>query len=171
MADSKKIKKDELIAPRKSVHVVFFSCAHCGEEIDDIKLCPDCGEPMKVIDVVEKFGEDADRFLKRVSKRLEEKRSGSEEEEEEDFESVEKEEPNIILMGGDDVVDDGIDPAAEDDGSLDVIFPDEEEDAPRVDNVAVDDDLTKALEQLDSEEDETVSAEEFGFDDGEIPEL
>ena len=32
-------------------------------------------------------------------------------------------------------------------------------------------DLAKALEQLDSEEEENVSAEDFGFDDGEIPEL
>ncbi len=170
MAEIKKNKKDELITPRKSVHVVFYSCAHCGDEIDDIKMCPDCGEPMKVIDVVEKFGDDADRFLNRVKKRLETGKQISEEEEE-DIE-IEKEEPNIILMGGEELQDDGgIDPAAVDDDSLDVIFPDEDHDASRPVEVEVDDDLTKALEQLDSEEDDNVSAEEFGFDDGEIPEL
>lgn len=171
MADTKKNKKDELIAPRKSVHVVFFSCPHCGDEIDDIKICPDCGEPMKVIDVVEKFGEDADRFLKRVEKRLENGKATTEEEEE-DYESIEKEEPNIILMGGDEIQEDGgIDPATQDDGSLDVIFPDEDENHAKVVEVEVDDDLTKALEQLDSEEDDNVSSEDFGFEDGEIPEL
>jgi len=75
-------------------------------------------------------------------------------------------------MGGEELQDDGgIDPAAVDDDSLDVIFPDEDHDASRPVEVEVDDDLTKALEQLDSEEDDNVSAEEFGFDDGEIPEL
>jgi hypothetical protein len=34
-----------------------------------------------------------------------------------------------------------------------------------------DDDLTKALEQLDSEDDDDLTAEDFGFDDGEIPTL
>lgn len=171
MTDTKKTKKDELITPRKSVHVVFFSCAHCGDEVDDIKLCPECGEPMKVIDVVEKFGEDAERFLKRVEKRIE-KGKATTEVEEEDYEGIEKEEPNIILMGGEDIVEDGgIDPAEADDGSLDVIFPDEDESATKVSDVEVDDDLTKALEQLDSEEEDTVSSEDFGFEDGEIPEL
>lgn len=171
MADTKKNKKEELITPRKSVHVVFFSCPHCGDEIDDIKLCPDCGEPMKVIDVVEKFGEDAERFLKRVEKRVENGKQTTEEEEE-DYEGIEKEEPNIILMGGDEIIEDGgIDPTKEDDGSLDVIFPDDDESPAKVADVEVDDDLTKALEQLDSEDDDNVSSEDFGFEDGDIPEL
>ncbi|MHC1716395.1 MAG: hypothetical protein AB9915_00665 [Candidatus Dojkabacteria bacterium] len=171
MAETKKNKKEELIAPRKSVHVVFFSCSHCGDEVDDIKLCPECGEPMKVIDVVEKFGEDADRFLKRVEKRLE-KGKATTEEEEEDYEGIEKEEPNIILMGGDEIEEDGgIDPTTVDDASLDVIYPDDDESPSKTVEVEVDDDLTKALEQLDSEDDDNVSSEDFGFEDGEIPEL
>ena len=66
MANKKKEKKDELVTARKSVHVVFLSCPHCGKERDHIEMCGECGEAMRVIDVVEKFGEDAERFLKRV---------------------------------------------------------------------------------------------------------
>ena len=79
MANPAKKKKDELIPQRKSVHVVFFSCAECGEEVDEIKICPECGKPMKVIDVVEKFGEDADRYLEKA---VPPKKNCNEEEEE-----------------------------------------------------------------------------------------
>lgn len=168
MVNSAKKKKDELIPQRKSVHVVFFSCGDCGEEIDEIKLCPECGKPMKVIDVVEKFGEEADKYLeKTISSK---KNSG--EEEEEDYIPIDKEEPNIILMGGEeDVIDDGgINPNQTYEDSLDVIFPDEENDDLPKEDIPVDAELSKALEQLDSEE-EDVSAEDFGFDGENIPEL
>jgi len=173
MGTSKKAKKDELIPTRRSIHVVYLSCPHCNHEMDDIKLCPHCNEPMKVIDVVEKFGDDADRFLKRLEKRKEEGTNGeniSGLAAEEELVGIDKEEPNIILMGADDSLDDGIDPVDSDDASLDVIFPDDDESTPS-EPVSADDDLAKALEQLDSEEEENVSAEDFGFDDGEIPEL
>lgn len=169
MANPTKKKSDELIPQRKSVHVVFFSCSDCGEEVDDIKLCPECGKPMKVIDVVEKFGEEADKYLEKVTPV---KKNGNEEEEEE-YVSIDKEEPNIILMGDeDDLSDDvGIDPNKDDGEGLDVIFPDDDHDdaSPKTD-VPVDEELSKALEQLDSEE-EDVSAEDFGFDGEDIPEL
>lgn len=171
MADSKKDnKKEELITPRKSVHVIFLSCPHCGNERDHIEMCEECGEPMRVIDVVEKFGEDAERFLKRMEKRKTEKKVDVDDE---DI-SIDDEEPNIILMGNEDALngDNGIDPTEEDDGGLGVIFPDEDEDGERQVAVAEpDDDLTKALEQLDSEDDDDLTAEDFGFDDGEIPTL
>lgn len=173
MPDKKKITKDKLVTNHKSVHVVFFSCAHCGDEIEDIKFCPSCSEPMKVINVVEKFGEEAERFLEQVRKNIPTK---TEDEEEEEYVSIDKEQPNIILMGGADAVidDGGIDPTAPDDGDgLDIIFPsddDENEDAhPKVE--ALDDgELSKALEQLDEEDD--TSAEDFdSFGGGEVPEL
>jgi len=174
MATTKKGKKEELIPTRRSVHVIYLSCPHCSHEIDDIKICPVCGEAMKVIDVVEKFGDDAERFLARLEKRKEKEKNGkvvgtTEEEEEV---GIDQEEPNIILMGVDDDLenDGGIDPVADvDDTSLDVIFPDD--DSPHTEDVSLDDDLAKALEQLDSEEEGNVTAEDFGFEDGEIPEL
>ncbi len=172
MAKSKKIKKDDLIPKRKSIHVVYLSCPHCSNEIDDVKLCPECGEAMKVIDVVEKFGEEAEKFLERIEKRKKNGTDGKVSSEEEELVEIDKEEPNIILMGNDDLDDGGIDPTEDEagEGNLDVIFPDDDS-APRVENLSADDDLTKALEQLDSEEEENVSAEDFGFEDGEIPEL
>lgn len=168
MPKKSKNKKDQLVTTRKSVHVIFLSCAHCGEEIDHIHYCPECGEPMRVIDVVEKFGDDAERFLKRMEKRIE--NGGKVSEEEID---IEEEQPNIILMGAENEVDDdGIDPYDDkEDGALDIIFPGEDETLEKKVSVSVDDDLTKALEQLDEEEDENISAEDFGFDDGEIPTL
>lgn len=168
MAENKKATKDQLVPTRKSVHVVFFSCAHCGSEVEDIMMCPDCGEPMRVIDVVEKFGEDAEKFLIKLKKKTS---TQNEEEEEEDYVSIDKEEPNIILMGGHDVnVDDGgIDPTVvEDDGGLDIIFPDSDdgEESPVKVEALDNGELAQALEQLDSEE-EDVTADDFG----EIPEL
>ncbi len=172
-AQKKKINGESMVPTRKSVHVVFLSCAHCGHEIDSITFCDQCGEPMKVIDVVEKFGEDAERFLQRARKKIDEKKSVNSVGEDEEYESIDSEEPNIILMGDENLTEDdgGIDPVeAVDDGSLDVIFPDDGDSESREISPA-DDDLTKALEQLDSEDEDTISAEDFGFDDGDIPEL
>ena len=166
MPKNSKNKKDELITSRKSVHVVFLSCSHCGEETDHIQHCTECGEAMRVIDVVEKFGDDAERFLKRMEKRMENGSKVSDE----DID-IDEEQPNIILMGDTDVDDGGIDPNGDDEGSLDIIFPGDDDSSDEKAPVNVDDDLTKALEQLDEEEDENVSAEDFGFDDGEIPTL
>jgi len=174
MPDKKKITKDQLVTTHKSVHVVFFSCAHCGDEIEDIKMCPSCSEPMKVINVVEKFGEEAEKFLEQVKKNMPVK-SVSEDGEDE-YVSIDEEQPNIILMGGKTtVVDDGgIDPTATDDNDdgLDIIFPsdDDGEEAPPKVEALDDGELTKALEQLD-EEDDTSSEDFDSFGGGEVPEL
>jgi hypothetical protein len=172
MANTKKNKKEEkekLVTARRSVHVVFLSCPHCSAERDHIEMCTECGEPMKVIDVVEKFGDDAERFLKRALERM----KGKKVEDDEEYISIDKEEPNIILMGDDGALngDNGIDPNDDDEASIDVIFPDDDEEERKEVVVEADDDLTKALEQLDSEEDDDLTAEDFGFDDGEIPTL
>lgn len=167
MPHSTKNKKDEIITPQKSVHVVYYSCPNCQEEENEVKLCK-CGEPMKVINVVEKFGAEAEKYLERLKK----KSIKPEEEEEEDYVETSKEEPNIILMDQNANLDDaGIDPTKDDDMGLDVIFPDDEhEDAAPKEALPADDELSKALEQLDSEE-EDVSADDFGFDGEDIPEL
>ena len=173
MANKRKEKKEELVTARKSVHVIFLSCPHCGTEKDHIEMCGECGEAMRVIDVVEKFGEDAERFLKRIEKRKENGKNGNGEEEE--YDGMDKEEPNIILMGADEEIDDGgIDPNSDDDGSLDVIFPDDDDGGAKKVAVEADEDLTKALEELDKEdEDDDLTASDFGseFEDGEFPEL
>ena len=168
MPHSTKNKKDEVITPRKSVHVIFYSCPNCQEEIEEIKVCA-CGEPMKVINVVEKFGDEAEKYIEQAKK--EERQV---EDDEEGYTETEKEEPNIILMDQDaklDGEDTGIDPTKDDEMGLDIIFPDEdhEEESPKVE-LGADDELSKALEQLDEEED--VSADDFdGLVDGEMPTL
>jgi hypothetical protein len=172
MANTKKNnnkKKEKMVTTRKSVHVVFLSCPHCGTERDHIEMCGDCGEAMRVIDVVEKFGDDAERFLKRTLKR----NAGKKVQEDDDYISIDNEEPNIILMGDDGALngDNGIDPNDDDDTSLGVIFPDDDEEDRKEVVIEADDDLTKALEQLDSEDDDDLTAQDFGFDDGEIPTL
>jgi predicted RNA-binding Zn-ribbon protein involved in translation (DUF1610 family) len=96
MSDTKKISKDQLITPRKSVHVVYFSCPHCGEEIEDIKLCRECGEPMRVINVVEKFGEEAEKRLEELKKKYS---RDSEDEEEEGYVTTDGKN-KYNLMGG-----------------------------------------------------------------------
>jgi hypothetical protein len=167
---NKKEKKEKMVTTRKSVHVVFLSCPQCGFEKDHIELCDNCGEAMRVIDVVEKFGDDAERFLKRTLKR----KAGKKVEEDDDYISIDNEEPNIILMGDDGTLNDdnGIDPNDDEEGTLTEIFPDDEEEGERKSvDVEPDDDLTKALEQLDSEEDDDLTAQDFGFEDGEIPTL
>jgi len=164
-----KDKKEKMVTTSKSVHVIFLSCPHCSAERDHIEMCTECGEAMRVIDVVEKFGEDAERFLERAKKR----NAGKKVAEDEEYISIDNEEPNIILMGDDDALNDdnGIDPA-EDDGSIGVIFPDDDDDEDRKEVVVeADDDLTKALEQLDAEEDDDLTAQDFGFEDDEIPTL
>lgn len=174
MANTKKNKKEnkeKMVTPRRSVHVIFLSCPHCGTERDHIEMCLECNEAMRVIDVVEKYGEDAERFLKRAAKR-----NAGKKVKEDEYVSIDNEEPNIILMGGDEALGDdgGIDPNGDDDdASLGVIFPDDDEEQGERKEVEIDpsDDLTKALEQLDSEEDDDLTAEDFGFEDGEIPTL
>ncbi|MBU1119824.1 hypothetical protein KKA50_01330 [Patescibacteria group bacterium] len=174
MPDKKKITKDQLVTTHKSVHVVFFSCAHCGDEIEDIKMCPSCSQPMKVINVVEKFGEEAEKFLEQIKKNMPAKSVSDDGDDE--YVSIDEEQPNIILMGGKTtVVDDGgIDPTAtdDDDDGLDIIFPsdDDGEEAPPKVEALDDSELSKALEQLD-EEDNTSSEEFDAFGGGEVPEL
>ncbi len=51
-----------------SVHVVHYTCTNCGEEHEEVKLCTECKAPMKVIQVVELFGDDAAKYLDQLKK-------------------------------------------------------------------------------------------------------
>ncbi len=166
MPKSNTNQKEKLVTPRTNIHVVFFSCSDCGEEESEVRLCSSCGTPMRVINVVEKFGEEAEAFLEKVQKAVQE------DIDEEKGKRIDEDEPNIILMGDDEHLDEGgIDPTQDDDDSgLDVIFPsdDDEESTLPKDNIPVDDDLSVALDKLD-EEDDDLDTSDFGFDD--MPEL
>lgn len=157
MPNNKESKK--IVVPRQSVHVVFFSCPDCGEETEHIQMCPDCGKTMRVIDVVEKFGEEADEFLKKVKEKVE---NGTLKKD--DFiASNSDESPNIIVLGDDDDVND--------DATLDDIFPDDEESSA---SSAPEDltDLEDIVAELDKEEDDDFSLDSLD-DLGEegLPEL
>jgi len=164
MSNHENTKK--VVTQRQSVHVVFFSCPDCGEETEHIQLCPDCSKPMRVIDVVEKFGEDADAFLKKVQEKIE---NGTLKKD--DLISVDEEEqPNVIVLADEDSLDDG---AVVDDGvdTLGDIFPDDEDDE-KVTSSAPEGltDLDDIVAELDKEEDDDFPLVDDLGDEG-LPEL
>ena len=164
MSNHENTKK--VVTQRQSVHVVFFSCPDCGEETEHIQLCPDCSKPMRVIDVVEKFGDEADAFLMKVQERIE---NGTLKKD--DLISIdEDEQPNVIVLANDDSLDDG---AVVDDGvdTLGDIFPDDEDDE-KVTSSAPEGltDLDDIVAELDKEEDDDFPLVDDLGDEG-LPEL
>lgn len=164
MSNHENTKK--VVTQRQSVHVVFFSCPDCGEEIEHIQLCPNCSKPMRVIDVVEKFGDEADVFLKKVKDRIE---NGTLEKG--DLVSVDEDErPNVIVLSDEDSLDDG---AVVDDGvdTLGDIFPDDEDDE-KVSSSAQEGltDLDDIVAELDKEEDDDFPLADDLGEEG-LPEL
>ncbi|HNW23488.1 MAG TPA: hypothetical protein PKH06_01875 [Candidatus Dojkabacteria bacterium] len=163
---TKKEETKKVVPQRKSVHVVFFSCENCGEEVEYIQFCPDCGKPMRVIDVVEKFGEDAEGFIKKVEDRL--SNGSSKENNNIEVEEEEEEVSNVIVLGEDEHIEEI--PEVEEVDSLGEIFPDDDSDSD-VKPISSDDDLSDLddiVAELDKEDDD-FSMDDFG-DDG-LPEL
>lgn len=157
--DSTKNKNgDKLVTSVKSVHVVYLSCPHCGEEEEHVVFCSSCSEPMKVINVVEKFGEEADEFIKKLSikKKLESDDVDS-------IDELEEESPNVIILSDDDHIDNDGSVEEGEDVNLDVIFPSDGEEGSV--EASTDPDFTEALEQLDEEDDGLPEDLDFG-DDG-----
>jgi hypothetical protein len=70
MGDSttKNNQKDQVIKHMVTVQVVHYHCSNCGEEKEEVKLCESCKAPMKVIQVIEKFGDEAEKFLENLKK-------------------------------------------------------------------------------------------------------
>jgi hypothetical protein len=163
---TKEEETKKVVPQRQSVHVVFFSCGNCGEEVEYIQFCPDCGKPMRVIDVVEKFGEESEELIKKIEDRL--AKDTSHTQEKEFTEIVDEIEPEIVTIDEsvqeeDAVVAEGID-------TLDDIFPDDDSD---VDSKVIKpdanlSDLDDIVAELDKEDDD-FSLDDFG-DDG-LPEL
>ncbi len=164
MAKQEETKK--VIPQRQSVHVVFFSCGNCGEEAEYIQFCPDCGKPMRVIDVVEKFGEEAEELIKKIEDRL--AKNTPPEHEKEFIEIVDEIEPEVITL--DDTVSQEDVVVAEGVDTLDDIFPDDDSDVESKVVKSDEDlsDLDDIVAELDKEDDD-FSMDDFG-DDG-LPEL
>lgn len=161
---TKQEETKKVIPQRQSVHVVFFSCQNCGEEVDYIQFCPDCGKPMRVIDVVEKFGEDADEFIKKIEDRL---AGNTVSKEPESKEIVEDEEPNIIVLDEDEHVEEAV---TEEVDSLGEIFPDDSDSDIKITEGEKNEfsDLDDIVAELDKE-DEDFPMDDFG--DNGLPEL
>lgn len=164
MSNDENTKK--VVVPRQSVHVVFFSCPECGEETEHIHFCEQCGKPMRVINVVEKFGDEAEEYLKKFEKVNGVKGNSSANSNGED-----DEQPNIIMLAQDeDVLNDGALILDDDIDSLGEIYPEEDEEkaASSVpDNFG---DLDDIVAELDKEEDDEFPLAEDLGDDG-LPEL
>lgn len=165
MSNHENTKK--VVTPRQSVHVVFFSCPDCGEETEHIHFCPDCTKPMRVIDVVEKFGDDADEFLKKIAQKVE---NGTLKKD--DLVQVDEDEderPNVIVLSDDDALDDGA--VVDDDvDTLGDIFP--EDDDEKVASSAQEGltDLDDIVAELDKEEDDDFPLADDLGEEG-LPEL
>ncbi len=157
----------KVVTQRQSVHVVFFSCPDCGEETEHIHFCPDCSKPMRVIDVVEKFGKEADEFLKKIQEKVENGKLKKD-----DLVTVadEDEQPNVIVLADEDSLDDG---AVVDDGvdTLSDIFPDDEDEEKVTSSVPEAlTDLDDIVAELDKEEDDEFPLVDDLGDEG-LPEL
>ncbi len=143
MAGAKNTNK-KVVKAITNVHVVMFSCPNCTHEIEEIGICPKCGKPMRVINVVEKFGKEAEEFLKGINEEAEE------EEYKEDAINIEDNAPTIIKLSEEDHIDDEED--EEDSGALGVIYPDD--DQPSSSPEGADMDFMEALDKLDEEDED-----------------
>lgn len=70
MADSsvKTNNKEQVVKQMITVQIVHYHCANCGDEIEEVKLCTSCKAPMRVIQVTEKYGAEAEKFLEELKK-------------------------------------------------------------------------------------------------------
>lgn len=163
-----KQENKKIVTNRKSVHLVFFSCPDCGEEVEHIQFCSKCGQPMRVIDVVEKFGSEAEELIKKI------KEESNVDIKDDDYVAIEEtvseeESPNIIVLGEDDHIEDSGSIEDDDDGfGLEEIYPDDEESPAPSTQKSVEnlDDLVAAL---DEEDDGDLGLDDMG--DGGLPEL
>ncbi|MBI2357060.1 hypothetical protein HYV12_03370 [Candidatus Dojkabacteria bacterium] len=164
-ASNTKTTDKKVVQPVKSIHIVVFGCSNCGEELEELKLCKECNSTMKVVQVIEKFGEDAESYLAHL------KREGVWSS---DSVTPKKKDDDDEDSGiGDDDLD-GLDipirgipeDTFEDTPGLTDIFPDEG--APS--SLEPDVDFQKALSALDEEEEDvTKDLEDLGPDG--LPEL
>jgi len=138
MAGAKKTN-NKVVKTTTNVHVVIFSCPDCAYEIEELKLCPECGKPMRVINVVEKFGEEADELIQKLKKDI----KGD------NFVAIDEDAPTIIKLSEEDHIEED---EEEDSGILGIIYPDD--DQPNTSSEGADMDFMDALEKLDEEEED-----------------
>ncbi len=136
--------------PLISVHVVHYSCSNCGEEIEEVKMCKECSAPMRVIQVAELYGEEAEEYLETLK--------------ENSKKNLPKEKSPVIQFDEDIEIEEE-EEGLSDDVELGEIFP-EDDSLPNktyVDDLG--DDFEAALDILDQED------EDFSDDIDDLPEL
>lgn len=80
--------------PVFTIQVIRYYCTNCGEEKEEVKLCPTCKSSMRVVEVVEKYGEEAKEYLQDILGKRDVKLEGIHEsavEEHQDDPSIDKE--------------------------------------------------------------------------------
>lgn len=152
-ASNTKSKEEEKTTKKiNSIHLVVFACPNCGDEFEELRLCKECKSPMKVIQVIEKFGTEADEYLAKL------KRDGVWED-------------NSVRPRHDDLKDGGVSSMEDELDDIDIkiagedeptdtaalaigdIFPDDDADKAPVEKHVDDLDWAEALDKLDEEED------------------
>lgn len=168
---SKNENTKKIVVPRQSVHVVFFSCPDCGEETEHIHFCDDCGKPMRVINVVEKFGEEAEEFLEKFGKNSVANGDSKSTVPVDDTEEGDDEQPNVIMLSQDeDTLNDGALILDDEIDSLGEIYPEDEDEKTASSNPDGFGDLDDIVAELDKEEDDDFPLVDDLGDDG-LPEL
>ena len=63
---SSSAKKSTLVRSVISIQIVHYCCSNCGEEVEEMKVCRSCKAPMNVITVLQKYGEEAEKYLEEL---------------------------------------------------------------------------------------------------------
>jgi predicted RNA-binding Zn-ribbon protein involved in translation (DUF1610 family) len=152
-ASNTKSKEEEKTTKKiNSIHLVVFACPNCGDEFEELRLCKECKSPMKVIQVIEKFGTEADEYLAKLKRdgvwednsvrpRHDDLKDGGVSSMEDELDDID------IKIAGED------DPAETTALAIGEIFPDDDADKAPVDKNVEDLDWAEALDKLDEEED------------------
>ncbi|HQG57592.1 MAG TPA: zinc ribbon domain-containing protein [Candidatus Dojkabacteria bacterium] len=64
-----KSNNDDLIRPVVSIQVIHYVCPNCQEEVEEARICKSCKAPMRVMQVKELYGEEAQKFLEDLRKK------------------------------------------------------------------------------------------------------
>lgn len=167
-------------AVKKSIQLIVFAPINSDPEDEDNRIYMVCPSSLKVVEVVEKFDDDAIKYLSMLGKKLKK----SEVSPEKFTENIESEFDGEIEVAGENIEDvkeinteeslTSLEEELDEDlvtfagKAMDDIFPDDSEKIHDVSDI----DMADAISLLDQEEDETDLKElgEFIDDDG-LPEL
>ncbi len=150
-----------------TLQIVKYCCTKCGDEIEKVQICHSCGFPMRVVEVVEKYGDEAEEYLQELIKKTKKKREVVLQNVDEDF--VEDNGRKVSEMEN---IDEELDISEDELALLDSsVFDDNGE--VKENKEVLDKGLADILDDFDSEDDEFDDVmDEFGDDEvAGLPEL